>query len=80
MIDGIKRLNDGSMQLDEGMKKFKAEGVDKIKKAVNDDLKPVAQRLKEIKRVSDNYKTYSGAAEGTDSKVSFIFKTDGVEK
>ena len=64
LIDGIKQLNDGSMQLDEGMKKFKAEGVDKIKKAVNDDLKPVAQRLKEIKRVSDNYKTYSGAAEG----------------
>lgn len=80
LIDGIKQLNDGSMQLDEGMKKFKAEGVDKIKKAVNDDLKPVAQRLKEIKRVSDNYKTYSGAAEGMDSKVSFIFKTDGVEK
>ena len=80
LIDGIKQLNDGSMQLDEGMKKFKTDGIDKIKNAVNDDLKPVAQRLKEIKRVSDNYKTYSGAAEGTDSKVSFIFKTDGVEK
>lgn len=78
LIDGIKQLNDGSMQLDQGMKKFKTDGVDKIKKAIDSDLKPVAQRLKELKRVSDNYKTYSGAAKGTDSKVNFIFKTDGI--
>ena len=78
LINGIKQLNDGSMQLDQGMQKFKTDGVDKIKKAIDSDLKPVAQRLKELKRVSDNYKTYSGAAKGTDSKVNFIFKTDGI--
>lgn len=79
LIDGIKQLNDGSMQLDEGMKKFKSEGIDKIKDAVDSDLKPVVNRLKEIKRVSDNYKTYSGLADGMDGKVDFIIKTDGVE-
>ena len=57
----------------------KTDGVDKIKKAIDSDLKPVAKRLKEIKRVSDNYNTYSGAAKGTDSKVNFIFKTDGIK-
>ncbi len=79
LIDGIQQLNDASMQLDDGMKKFKAEGIDKIKNAVDSDFKPVVSRLKEIKRVSDNYKTYSGAADGTDSKVEFIIRTDGIE-
>ena len=78
LVAGVNQLNNGAMQLDQGMKKFKTDGIDKIKKAIDSDLKPVAQRLKEIKRVSDSYNTYSGAAKGTDSKVNFIFKTDGI--
>lgn len=79
LIDGIEQISDGSMQLDTGMKKFKTDGIDKIKSAVDTKLKPVVERLKQIKKVSDNYNSYSGAANGMDSSVDFIIKTDSVE-
>lgn len=80
LIDGVQQLNDGAMQLDDGMKQFKKEGVDKLKKLVDTDLKNTLDRFKAMKKAADNYNTYSGAAKGTDSKVDFIFKTAGVEE
>ncbi len=79
LVDGVQQLNDGAMTLDEGMKKFKSEGVDKLKKLVDTDLKNTVDRFKAMKKAADNYKSYSGVAEGTDGKVDFIIKTAGIE-
>ena len=66
------------MTLDEGMKKFKSEGVDKLKKLVDTDLQSTLDRFNAMKKAADNYKSYSGLADGTEGKVDFIIKTAGV--
>ena len=80
LIDGIKQLTDGSMQLSDGMKQFKTEGVDKLKKAADGDIKSLVERIKAISKVAKGYKSYSGISDGADGKVDFIFKTEGIEK
>ena len=78
LIDGVTQLKDGSQKLDEGMQKFKKEGADAIVKAVNGDLKGLADRFKALISVSKNYKSFSGVSDDMDGKVDFIFKTDSI--
>lgn len=80
LINGIKTLKSGSMELDKGMKEYKKEGVDKLKKAADGDVKTLVERIKAIANASKNYKSYSGIADNADGKVNFIFKTDGIEE
>jgi putative membrane protein len=68
------------MELDKGMKEYKKEGVDKLKKAADGDVKTLVERIKAIANASKNYKSYSGIADNADGKVNFIFKTDGIEE
>ena len=60
------------------MQKFKKEGADAIVKAVNGDLKGLADRFKALISVSKNYKSFSGVSDDMDGKVDFIFKTDSI--
>ncbi len=80
LIDGVKQLEQGSMTLNKGMKEYKEQGVDKLKKAADGDIKSLIERVKAISEVSKGYKTYSGLDSEADGKVDFIFKTDGIEK
>ena len=67
------------MKLDDGLKKFKKEGVDVIVKAVDGDVKPLIERFKAMVQVSKNYKSFSGTTDEMDGKVNFIFKTDSIK-
>lgn len=80
LIDGVTQLKDGSMTLNTGMKEYKEQGIDKLKKAADGDIKSLVERIKAVADVSKNYKSYSGISDGADGKVDFIFKTDGIEK
>lgn len=78
LTDGIKQLTEGSMTLNKGMKQYKEEGIDKLKKAADGDVKSLVERIKAISKVSKNYKSFSGISDEADGKVDFIFKTDGI--
>ncbi len=80
LTDGVAQLKNGSMQLNKGMKEFKEQGVDKLKKAADGDIKSLIERIKAMSKASKSYKSYSGIADNADGKVDFIFKTDGIEK
>ena len=80
LTDGITSLKDGSMQLNEGLKTYKTEGVDKLKEAVDGDIKTLIERVKAISRVSKSYNSFSGISDGAEGKVDFIFKTSGIEE
>ncbi len=80
LIDGVKQLKDGSMTLNKGMKEYKEQGIDKLKKAADGDIKSLVERVKAVANASKNYKSYSGISDDADGKVDFIFKTDGIEK
>ena len=68
------------MSLNDGLKKFKKEGVDVLVDAVDGDVKGLVSRLKAVSEVSSHYKTYSGISDEMDGKVDFIYKTDSIEK
>lgn len=78
LVDGVRQLNDGAMQLDEGMKKFKTEGVDKLRDLADNDIKNTLDRFKAMKKAADGYRSFSGISDGTQGKVDFIFKTEGI--
>lgn len=79
LVEGVSKLRDGSMQLSDGLKQLNEEGISKITSLLKGDLKGIAERLKATIKVSKNYKSYSGLAEGMDGDVKFLYKTAEVE-
>ena len=80
LVDGVSRLREGSMQLSDGLKQFSDEGISKITSLLKDNVGDLGERIKAIIKVSQNYKSYSGLAEGMDGEVKFIYKTDEIGK
>ena len=79
LIDGVSQLRDGSMKLSDGLKQFNEEGISKITSLLKDDFGGLAERIKAIIRVSQNYKSYSGLTDQMDGEVKFIYKTAEIE-
>lgn len=79
LIDGITKLRDGSLQLLDGLTEFDEKGISKIVNVFDGDLGSLMERMKVIKSVSQNYKTFSGISDDMDGQVKFFFRTDGIE-
>lgn len=79
LTDGVNKLYDGSVELHDGMVKFDKEGISKLYDTVNDDLQGVLDRLKALKKLGDNYKSFSGKSDSMDGSVKFIIKTDEIK-
>lgn len=78
LLDGITQLRDGAVQLDDGLKELNEDGIQKLADAVNGDLDGLLTRVRAMKNVSENYKSFAGASEEMESQVRFIFRTDSV--
>jgi putative membrane protein len=76
--DGINKLYDGSVTLDNGMLQFKEEAIDKLEDVAGSTLKEAGERIKAILDLADNYNIYTDAAEGKNTSVKFIYETDGI--
>lgn len=72
---GVNRLQDGSVTLLDGMNQFKNEGTGKLQNEYNSKIKTVMDRFKAIAKDADDYKSFSGIADGMDGSVKFIFQT-----
>ena len=79
LSNGADRLLNGSKELDTGMNKFKKDGIDKIVKVYSDDLSPLFDRLGKLTELSRDYTSFSGAANGVDTEVKFIYETDAIK-
>lgn len=78
--DGISKLSDGAVTLDNGMSQFKSEVTDKLSGEVKDTLKDTSERIKSTIKMADEYTIYTDAAEGRSTSVKFIYETDGIMK
>lgn len=78
LVDGVSQLRSGSMQLSDGLKQFNDEGISKITSLLKDNVGDLVSRVKATIRVSQNYKSYSGLADGMDGYVKFIYKTEEI--
>ena len=80
LYNGTVQLADGSQELTDGITKFNEEGIKKIVDTVNSDVKDVEDRVKALKDLSEEYKSFAGINENDEGTVSFITTIDSVKK
>lgn len=78
LIDGVKKLRDGSLELADGIKELNEEGIEKLVDAFDGDLTELSDRLQATIDVSRDYRSFIGSGDSGDG-VKFIFRTDAIE-
>ncbi len=78
LIDGIGELKDGAMQLRDGLAQFSEKITEKLD-ACGVSPEELSVRIKALSDISKEYTSFAGAADGTDSSVKFIYRTDSVK-
>ena len=76
--DGVYELLDGSGRLKEGVEEYRTEGIDKITDFVNNNIEKYYDRLCAVRDYADEYTSFAGSGNDTDSSVKFIIRTDAV--
>lgn len=79
LIDGVTQLRDGAKALSEGLAEFDQKAVQKIVDAVDGDLEGLLERLREMTKLSRDYRSFSGISDGMDGQVKFIYRTESVQ-
>ncbi len=80
--DALTKLNEGANTLYEGQSKFNQEGIMKLASAVNlgvgevDALKAI---INNIQILNDENRSFAGAPDGANTKVRFVYRTEGQE-
>lgn len=80
LSDGISKLMEGAAALRDGITAFDEEGIKKLEDLSEGDLADLMERLKAVKKLAQEYNTFSGIKEGTPGSVRFIFRTESIEK
>ena len=75
--DGANKLNDGAIKLRDGLEKFNNEGINKIQDFVNNDLKNATTNIKELKKLAQEYNTFTKIDSNTKGETKFILVIDG---
>ena len=78
--DGSDQLTDGAKQLKDGMAEFDKEAIQKLTSLISDETTGVYDRLVAMKDYAEEYHSFSGSANGEDTGVKFIYRTDAIEK
>ena len=82
LVDGTTQLSDNLQLLADGTKRFDEEGIQKISSVIVDKAKVVRGFLKvkdALAALSRDYRSFSGAPEGSKTSLKFIFKTDEIK-
>lgn len=75
--DGAKELNEGAKKLRDGMKEYREDGIDKLLGLYWDNVPKLIERLEALKEVGAEYDSFGGTAEGTQSSVRYVIRTEG---
>lgn len=79
LTSGVNKLYDGSVKLNDGMMEFNRDGINKLYNVVNDDLQGVLDRLESLKKLGDNYESFTGLSDTMDGSVKFIIKSGEIK-
>ncbi len=81
LLDGAKELADGTVTLADGMDEYSREGIGKLLDALDDaDLTTVYEKLGAMVDAAAQYKSFTGVNDEMDASVTFIIRTESVEK
>ena len=78
--NGSKNLSDGMSALSDGLDKYNKEGINKINKLVNGDVKTLQKRLDAIIKLSNANRMIDNVPNGADSNSKIIFMIDSVSE
>lgn len=78
--NGSKNLSDGMSSLSDGLDKYNKEGINKINKLVNGDVKTLQKRLDAIIKLSNANRMIDNVPNGADSNSKIIFMIDSVSE
>ena len=67
------------VQLDDGMKTFDTDGIQKLKSTVDDEFSGMIDRMKAVIDAGKDYETFTKLAEGTKGSVKFIIQTEAIK-
>lgn len=77
MLKGVEILLNGTKELNQGMSKFDQEGIQRITDAVNNKLKPSADKVKRLTKLADEYNNYAGIGENMTGETKFVLMIEG---
>lgn len=80
LLDGSIQLSKGSEELAKGMTEFDEKAIGKICGYINGDIKNITNRAKSLKKLAEEYNTFTKIEDENQGKVKFIMITDSVKK
>ncbi len=80
LTEGSKELEDGSKELADGMNKFNEEAIQKLCSYVNGDIKDLTERVKVLRRLAEEYNTFTMINSEDKGTVKFIIIADEIKR
>ena len=77
LLAGVEQLRDGASALDQGLAQFDAEGIARLAELGN-GLSDLTVRLRACADLAGAYRNFSGATDGTEGSVRFVYRTPEV--
>ena len=78
--DGSKQLSKGMNMLSNGLDKYNKEGIKKLNKIVNNDVRNIQSRLEAIIKLSNKYNIVDEIGNNTNGNSKIIFMIDSISK
>ena len=80
LTTGTDTLENGANELQNGMRKFDEEGIQKIYNIVNNNVRDLQFRVKKLRELSNEYNTFTNIDENAKGNVKFIMMIDSQKK
>ena len=77
---GTDTLENGANELQNGMRKFDEEGIQKIYSIVNNNVRDLQSRVEKLRELSNEYNTFTNKDENAKGNVKFIMMIDSLKK
>ncbi len=80
LTTGTDTLENGANELQNGMRKFDEEGIQKIYNIVNNNVRDLQFRVEKLRELSNEYNTFTNIDENAKGNVKFIMMIDSLKK
>lgn len=78
--DGSNKVTNGMDELSKGLDKYNREGINKISKLVNGDVKKFQSRFEAVMKLSKDYKTFDSINKNDTGISKIVFMIDSINK
>ena len=78
--DGSNKVTNGMDELSKGLDKYNREGINKISKLVNGDVKKFQSRFEAVMKLSKDYKTFDSINKNDTGTSKIVFMIDYISK